>query len=85
MLEEQMPTFLAQLAAPGAQFLRAYRPDDALLLYLFDPECESFTQFIAEGDGWAVRQGGPVALWDGREKQKNPRSTGVLAGVRGGT
>jgi methyltransferase of ATP-grasp peptide maturase system len=64
ILEEWMPAFLAQLAAPGAQFLRATTSDGAQLLYVFDPERESFAQFVADGDGWTVRQGGPVALWD---------------------
>ncbi|MFJ9022238.1 ATP-grasp peptide maturase system methyltransferase [Streptomyces sp. NPDC102259] len=68
MLEEWMPAFLAQLAAPGAQFVRAARSDGTKLLYVFDPERESFAQFIAESDTWTVRQGGPVALWDAIEE-----------------
>ncbi|TVL89975.1 ATP-grasp peptide maturase system methyltransferase [Streptomyces sp. SAJ15] len=68
MLEEWMPAFLAQLAAPGAQFVRAVRGDGTRLLYLFDPQRESFAEFIADGDGWTVRQGGPVALWDDIEQ-----------------
>lgn len=64
VLEEWMPAFLAQLAAPGAQFVRASRSDGTPLRYLFDPERESFAEFVADGDGWTVRQGGPVALWD---------------------
>lgn len=67
LLEEWMPAFLAQLAAPGAQFVRAARSDGVQLLYLFDPERESFAEFIASGDDWTVRQGGPVALWDSIE------------------
>ncbi len=68
MLEEWMPAFLAQLAAPGAQFVRAATGDGTPLLYVFDPERESFAEFLAEGDGWTVRQGGPVALWDDMER-----------------
>ncbi|WP_405615905.1 ATP-grasp peptide maturase system methyltransferase [Streptomyces sp. NBC_01511] len=72
MLDEWMPAFLAQLAAPGAHFVRAARSDGTRLLYVFDPERESFAQFTAEGDGagdgWTVRQGGPVALWDAIEQ-----------------
>ncbi|MEV1070008.1 ATP-grasp peptide maturase system methyltransferase [Streptomyces sp. NPDC050263] len=64
MLDEWMPAFLAQLAAPGAQLVRAARSDGTKLLYVFDPERESFAQFIADGDAWTVRQGGAVALWD---------------------
>ncbi|WP_236245253.1 ATP-grasp peptide maturase system methyltransferase [Streptomyces sp. CC210A] len=68
MLEEWMPSFLAQLAAPGAQFVRAATGDGTPLLYVFDPERESFAEFLAEGDAWTVRQGGPVALWDDVER-----------------
>ncbi|MFL9656212.1 ATP-grasp peptide maturase system methyltransferase [Streptomyces sp. PB17] len=67
-LEEWMPAFLAQLAAPGAQFVRATRSDGAPLRYLFDPERESFAEFCADGDGWIVRQGGPASLWDDVER-----------------
>lgn len=68
MLDNWMPAFLAQLAAPGAQLVRAARSDGTRLLYLFDPERESFAQFTADGDTWTVRQGGPAALWDDVEK-----------------
>ncbi|WP_432184422.1 ATP-grasp peptide maturase system methyltransferase [Streptomyces tendae] len=67
-LEEWMPAFLAQLAAPGAQFVRATRSDGAPLRYLFDPARESFAEFCADGDGWTVRQGGPASLWDDVER-----------------
>ncbi|MFF3684358.1 ATP-grasp peptide maturase system methyltransferase [Streptomyces sp. NPDC002187] len=67
-LEEWMPAFLAQLAAPSAQFVRAARDDGAQLQYLFDPERESFAEFLADGGIWTVRQGGPVALWDDIER-----------------
>ncbi|MBB1245829.1 methyltransferase [Streptomyces durbertensis] len=68
LLEEWMPAFLAQLAAPGAQLVRATTSDGDPLMYLFDPERESFAEFLPEGDGWAVRQGGPVGLWDSVER-----------------
>ncbi|MBT2366370.1 ATP-grasp peptide maturase system methyltransferase [Streptomyces sp. ISL-10] len=68
VLEEWMPAFLTQLAAPGAQFVRATRSDGAPLRYFFDPERESFAEFIADGESWTVRQGGPVALWDEIER-----------------
>ncbi|MFJ6101300.1 ATP-grasp peptide maturase system methyltransferase [Streptomyces sp. NPDC092359] len=64
VLEEWMPAFLAQLAAPGAQFVRATDGDGSSLRYLFDPERESFAEFLIDGENWTVRQGGPVALWD---------------------
>ncbi|MDT0459979.1 ATP-grasp peptide maturase system methyltransferase [Streptomyces sp. DSM 41527] len=68
LLEEWMPAFLAQLAAPGAQFVRAATPEGGRLLYVFDPERESFAEFSAAGEAWTVRQGGPVALWDDIER-----------------
>ncbi|MGC0332327.1 methyltransferase of ATP-grasp peptide maturase system [Streptomyces sp. SAI-170] len=68
VLEEWMPAFLAQLAAPGAQFVRATGGDGSPLRYLFDPERESFAEFLVDGESWTVRQGGPVALWDDVER-----------------
>ncbi|WP_327189085.1 ATP-grasp peptide maturase system methyltransferase [Streptomyces xinghaiensis] len=64
LLDDWMPAFLAQLAAPGAQLVRAARSDGTRLLYIFDPDRESFAEFISHGDGWTVRQGGPAPLWD---------------------
>ncbi|MFH8584933.1 ATP-grasp peptide maturase system methyltransferase [Streptomyces celluloflavus] len=68
LLEEWMPAFLAQLAAPGAHLVRAVRSDGTKLPYVFDPERESFAAFTADGDDWSVRQGGPMALWDDIEQ-----------------
>ncbi|MFG2933217.1 ATP-grasp peptide maturase system methyltransferase [Streptomyces achromogenes] len=68
VLEEWMPAFLAQLAAPGAQLVRATGGDGPPLRYLFDPERESFAEFLVDGENWTVRQGGPVALWDEVER-----------------
>jgi methyltransferase of ATP-grasp peptide maturase system len=68
VLEEWMPAFLTQLAAPGAQFVRATHGDGSPLRYLFDPERESFAAFLPSGAAWTVRQGGPVALWDEVER-----------------
>ncbi|MEV8626490.1 hypothetical protein [Streptomyces sp. NPDC051079] len=64
LLEEWMPAFLAQLAAPSARLTRAASSDGTPLLYVFDTERESFAEFLQDSDGWTVRQGGPVALWD---------------------
>lgn len=64
LLGDWMPAFLAQLSAPGAHLVRAARSDGTQLLYLFDPDRESFAEFIAHDDRWTVRQGGPVPLWD---------------------
>ncbi|MFF8321932.1 ATP-grasp peptide maturase system methyltransferase [Streptomyces bobili] len=68
LLDEWMPAFLTQLAAPGAQLVRATGSDGARLLYLFDPDRESFAAFTQDPAGWTVRQGGPVALWDEMEQ-----------------
>lgn len=67
-LDEPMPAFLAHLAAPTAQVLRARTGDGAALVYLFDPDRESFAELTQNGDEWIVRQGGPVALWDDVER-----------------
>ncbi|MCX5378091.1 ATP-grasp peptide maturase system methyltransferase [Streptomyces sp. NBC_00091] len=67
LLEEWMPAFLAQLAAPTAQYVRA-TADGMQQVYVFDAERESFAAFAENGAGWTVRQGGPVALWDDIEE-----------------
>lgn len=64
LLQEWMPAFLAQLATPGARFTRATSSTGERLLYLFDPDRESFASFTERGGSWRVRQGGPAALWD---------------------
>jgi methyltransferase of ATP-grasp peptide maturase system len=68
VLDDWMPAFLAQLAAPGAQFVRAVSGSRETV-YLFDTGREAFAALTAEGDedGWNVRQGGPVAIWDAIE------------------
>ncbi|MFD4577526.1 ATP-grasp peptide maturase system methyltransferase [Streptomyces sp. NPDC058417] len=63
LLEDWMPAFLAQLAAPGTRFTRATSPQGSRL-YLFDPDRESFASFTQTNGTWTVRQGGPAALWD---------------------
>ncbi|MET9964552.1 ATP-grasp peptide maturase system methyltransferase [Streptomyces sp. NPDC006356] len=68
LLDEWMPAFLAQLTAPGAQFVRATAGDGTQYLYLFDAERESFAAFTEDTSGTTVRQGGPVALWDAVEE-----------------
>ncbi|MCX4739048.1 ATP-grasp peptide maturase system methyltransferase [Streptomyces antibioticus] len=68
LLDEWMPAFLAQLAVPGAQLVRATAADGTLSLYLFDSERESFAAFTQDTAGWTVRQGGPIAVWDAVEE-----------------
>ncbi|MEV8480056.1 ATP-grasp peptide maturase system methyltransferase [Streptomyces sp. NPDC051173] len=63
LLEEWMPAFLAQLAAPGVQLIQVVPDGGAETAYLFDTERESFAALTSHGDGWTVREGGPVALW----------------------
>ncbi len=69
VLEEWMPAFLAQLAAPGAQLVRSVRVDGHTTVYLFDIAREAFAALTPDdtASGWTVRQGGPVALWDAIE------------------
>ncbi|MCS0601069.1 ATP-grasp peptide maturase system methyltransferase [Streptomyces sp. LP11] len=64
LLDEWMPAFLTQLAVPGAHLVHAATSEGQPLLYLFDPDRESFAEFIASDGTWTVRQGGPVHLWD---------------------
>lgn len=66
VLNEWMPAFLAQLAAPGTQFVRAVG-DGRETVYLFDTGRESFAALTDDGSGWHVRQGGPAAIWDAVE------------------
>ena len=67
VLSDWMPAFLAQLAAPGAQFVRVVRGGREMV-YLFDIARESFAELTADGGRWHVRQGGPAALWDAIEE-----------------
>ncbi|GAA0345437.1 methyltransferase domain-containing protein [Streptomyces blastmyceticus] len=67
LLKDWMPAFLAQLAAPGAQLVRALS-DSRETVYLFDTGREAFAALTADKEGWTVRQGGPVALWDAVEE-----------------
>jgi hypothetical protein len=68
LLDRWMPAFLTQLAAPGAQLVRAVTEGGEQKVYLLDPERESFAALTDDGDGWTVRQGGPLALWDAVEE-----------------
>lgn len=67
-LDELMPAFLVQLAAPAAQVLRVQTSDGRPRVYLFDPTRESFAELVQDGIEWTVRQGGPVSLWDDIER-----------------
>lgn len=67
-LDELMPAFLVQLAAPTTQVLHVQDSDGRPRVYLFDATRESFAELLQDGDEWAVRQGGPVSLWDDIER-----------------
>ncbi|MEU9337860.1 ATP-grasp peptide maturase system methyltransferase [Streptomyces sp. NPDC048290] len=67
LLNDWMPAFLAQLAAPGAQLLRVLGGDSQETVHLFDTGRESFASLTADGSTWHVRQGGPTAIWDAVE------------------
>ncbi|WP_037870661.1 ATP-grasp peptide maturase system methyltransferase [Streptomyces sp. SPB074] len=64
-----MPAFLAQLTAPGSQVIQATGEEPGVFeTVLVDAERESYAQFRPDGEGWRVRQGGPVPLWDEIER-----------------
>ncbi|TQE35955.1 methyltransferase [Streptomyces ipomoeae] len=67
VLNDWMPAFLAQLAAPGTQLVRAVSGSRETV-YLFDTSREAFAALTADDDEWHVRQGGPVAIWDAVER-----------------
>lgn len=54
--------FLAQLAAPNTQ-----RTSAGDLTYLVDVVSGSAASITPEGQGWSVRQAGPVRMWDAIE------------------
>ncbi len=66
VLNDWMPAFLAQLAAPAAQLVRAVGGSRETV-YLFDTSREAFAALTVDGDEWNVRQGGPVLIWDAIE------------------
>ncbi|MGW1635373.1 ATP-grasp peptide maturase system methyltransferase [Streptomyces lavendulae] len=67
-LDQPMPAFLCQLAAPAAQIVRVQASDGTPRVNLFDPGRESFAELVLDDGGWTVRQGGPVRLWDDVER-----------------
>ncbi|KWX03844.1 hypothetical protein TH66_10875 [Carbonactinospora thermoautotrophica] len=68
ILKEWVPRFVAQLAAPGAQYTWLMTGNSPETTYLVDVEREAFATLTPTRDGgWMVRQGGPIALWDAIE------------------
>ncbi|MGV9311781.1 ATP-grasp peptide maturase system methyltransferase [Streptomyces sp. NPDC003691] len=66
VLSDWMPQFLAQLAAPGAQYLGTGIDGGPVLDHVIDPRDGSFATLVPDRDDGAfrVRQGGPTRLWD---------------------
>nr|BAP34761.1 O-methyltransferase [Streptomyces sp. ML694-90F3] len=67
VLETWTPLFLAQLAAPRAQYLGTSLDDGPMLDHIIDTG-GSFATLLPQADGTHhVRQGGPTRLWDAIE------------------
>ncbi|MFB7715231.1 hypothetical protein [Streptomyces sp. NPDC056105] len=59
--------FVAQLAMPNARFFTMPADDGTVNTYVPDSN-DSFAVLSPDGDGWTVRQGGPVLLRDEAER-----------------
>ncbi|WP_319023105.1 ATP-grasp peptide maturase system methyltransferase [Streptomyces phaeolivaceus] len=66
-LDDWNTRFVAQLAAPRAQRLSIDR-DGRTEHLLVDVDAGAWVALVRDGDGWTVRQGGPVGLWDDIEE-----------------
>lgn len=55
--------FVAQLAMPNARTFDMPGNDGHMRTYVLDAANESFAVLSEDGDGWSVREGGPVSLW----------------------
>ncbi|CAL9479721.1 ATP-grasp peptide maturase system methyltransferase [Streptomyces sp. enrichment culture] len=60
--------FVAQLALPHARHFSLPADDGTVSTYVLDARNDAFAVLTPDGDGWAVRQGGPVLLWDAIEQ-----------------
>ncbi|MGW4385336.1 ATP-grasp peptide maturase system methyltransferase [Streptomyces sp. NPDC004685] len=60
--------FVAQLAMPNARFFTMPADDGTVNTYVLDSTNDSFAVLSPDGDGWTVREGGPVLLWDEVER-----------------
>ncbi|MEU0809224.1 ATP-grasp peptide maturase system methyltransferase [Streptomyces sp. NPDC005970] len=68
VLSEWTPQFIAQLAAPGAQYLGVSSDGGPMLDHVIDVSGRSFATLLPDGEGgFRVRQGGPARLWDAVE------------------
>ncbi|MCF3106206.1 ATP-grasp peptide maturase system methyltransferase [Streptomyces roseoverticillatus] len=69
VLSDWTPQFVAQLAVPGAQYLGMATDGGPMLDHLIDMPSRSFATLVPDGeDGYFVRQGGPLRLWDAVEE-----------------
>ncbi|GLF94941.1 ATP-grasp peptide maturase system methyltransferase [Streptomyces yaizuensis] len=65
VLKEWVPRFLAQVAAPGAQYQRTRVAGGPWLTHAIDIRDGSFATLAPDGnDAFLVHQGGPNRLWD---------------------
>ncbi|MFD4230938.1 hypothetical protein [Streptomyces sp. NPDC058545] len=59
---------MAQLAMPNALFFTMPTDDGTVNTYVLGSTNGSFPVLSPDGDGWTVRQGGPVLRWDEAER-----------------
>ncbi|MQS39538.1 ATP-grasp peptide maturase system methyltransferase [Streptomyces katsurahamanus] len=66
VLRDWVPLFLAQLAAPGAQYLGTRVAGGPRLIHAIDIRDSSFATLVPDdlGGTFRVHQGGPTRLWD---------------------
>lgn len=60
--------FVAQLALPHARHFSLPADDGTVSTYVLDARNDACAVLTPDGDGWTVRQGGPVLLWDAIEQ-----------------
>lgn len=60
--------FVAQLALPHARSFSMPGDDGTMSTYVLDARNDAFAVLTPDGEGWSVRQGGPVLLWDAVEQ-----------------
>ncbi|MFJ7948158.1 hypothetical protein ACIQ6K_31630 [Streptomyces sp. NPDC096354] len=66
---------MAKLATPNARLFTMPADDGTVNTYVLDSTNDSFPVLPPDGDGWAVRQGGPVLLRDEAERSLALRHT----------
>ncbi|MET7548218.1 hypothetical protein ABZS94_20895 [Streptomyces sp. NPDC005500] len=71
---------MAQLAMPNALFFTMPADEGTVNTYVLDSTNDSFSVLSPDGDGWTVRQGGPVPLRDEAERSLALRHTAGAPG-----